>query len=113
MLIPGFRTGKEHPVDVAVIATGYDVVSAPRRTLFLPGNSPSESYPGLQTASMLDVTGKDSVHLSDSLLKEDGPGAYRGVSLLTRHTRTLCADIPYNPVDDVSWIPKHVRDARS
>jgi hypothetical protein len=33
-----------------------------------------------QTAAMLDVTGKAGVHLSDSLTKEDGPGAYRGVS---------------------------------
>jgi hypothetical protein len=88
VLIPGFRTGKEHPVDVAVIATGYDVVSEPRRTLFLPGSSPAQTYPEFQTASMLDLTGKDWVHLSDSLLKEDGPGAYRGVSLLIRHTRT-------------------------
>jgi len=54
---------------VAVIATGYDIVSAS-----------SPSHRPIQTASMLDVTGKDSVHLSDSVLKEDGPGAYRGVS---------------------------------
>jgi hypothetical protein len=66
-------------VDVAVIATGYDIVSPQSERSHLGAKS---SYPlsGLQTASMLDVTGKNSVHLSDSILKEDGPGAYRGVS---------------------------------
>lgn len=67
----------EHEVDVAVIATGYDVVR----------DSSSDLRQQVlrlclcrQTASMLNVTGKNSVHLSDSVLKEDGPGAYRGVS---------------------------------
>lgn len=67
----------KHEVDVAVIATGYDVVR----------DSGSDLHQRVlrlclcgQTASMLNVTGKNSVHLSDSVLKEDGPGAYRGVS---------------------------------
>jgi hypothetical protein len=67
----------EHEVDVAVIATGYDVVRGSTSTLH---NQSLNLCRCCQTASMLNVTGKNSVRLSDSVLKEDGPGAYRGVS---------------------------------